>query len=211
MYCSLLPHCAVLCKVLSFRSCSSPHVAQRYLHRSPFASHDFCTLSLKFIFNKWLNLIIPVSGISISSSHLLSYMKTPLMSPTFYWSVALMTTFLFVDRCSQLVRCVGYINSRHIISPSLEQWSPAVYEAQTVCLCLFVCSVECLHLCFLSLAVFMRAVDEMSADIMIFGLCPVHLAQYLFVLPDPVNWCISLVSKWPTSPETVSALSLQQK
>lgn len=68
--------------------------------------------------------------------------------------------------------CVRY---KHIISPYPPwQWFPAAYKVQTVCLCLFIWAFECLHPCFRSLACFMRTVDQMSADIMLFGLCPIH-------------------------------------
>lgn len=62
------------------------------------------------------------------------------------------TTFLLIcctnhhfsclfDRCSQLVRCVWDTSkSKNIISASPEQWSPAVYKSQTVCL--FVCTLN---------------------------------------------------------------------
>lgn len=82
------------------------------------------------------------------------------------------------------------------------------YKAQP-CVCLFMH----LNVCN-SFACFMRTVDEMCADIVLFGLCPVHLAHHLCLLPDPVNWCIPLVSKWPVrpvSPVSVSILSLWQK
>lgn len=67
---------------------------------------------------------------------------------------------------------------------------------------------ECLQSCFCSFAFFMRTVDKMSVDIMLFGLSPVHLDQHLCLLPDPGNWCFSLVSKWLTNPEIESVLNL---
>lgn len=117
--------------------------------------------------------------------------NTSYVSHMFYWFIALTTTLLFVDRCSQLVRCVcvGYSESKHIISASPEQWSAAVYSKRLkLCVCSFVCLFAPLNVC-------MCHEDcgrIMSADIMLFWTpsCPLGAA---LVLPGPANWCISLV------------------
>lgn len=141
-----------------------------------------------------------------SPRHLLSYLKTLICLPHVLLICCTNDRFLFVDSCSQLVRCVWDSSSPNTSYhlPSSHAFQLGTRLKQCVCVCLFARFSVCVPV-FTHLHVSWGLWTKTSADIMLFGLCPVHLAQHLSVLPDPVNWC---VSKWLTTPGIVPALSL---
>lgn len=126
-------------------------------------------------------------------------MKTPLMSSSCF-TPALMTVLLFVDRCSQLVRCVcvgktsSQNTSQHITFPRVLISS---------CVKLLVCTFKYLQPRLCSFVFFMWTERNGSHDFWTLS-CPLGEAL-VFLSPDPVNWCISLVSTQPTSLEAVSS------
>lgn len=171
-----------------------PQVSQWYLSicMTFFSDLESCFSS------NWLNIIIPLPTLHSAQVFRSSKQNTSCVSHMFYSSVALICSAV----CCQMepisqVCGIHQVQTHHITFPGAMICS-CVRRSN----CLFVCALVLFaSLSFCLFACFMRTVNgnELWHHACWTLPCPL-------VLPDPVNWCISLLSKWLTSPDIVFSL-----